>query len=269
MEHTPTPPEPPEAEQPVAATASAPKRHSAAPQKKAGTRTGRPGESAQPRVGREIGGKKFRVGAGDEYVPFRSRTRRRRKLTAAGLFGTAVLGAGAYGVVTLVGSDSQASTAAACPAKPGTNENPVALAQAGAVAPAQAIAQPGTGQASTAQPNLSQIKLNVYNSTNRQGLAAMTADTLKKRGFIIVKVTNDPLKANLAASAEVRGASPAAMRVVAAQVVGSRLQPDARTDGTVDLVLGAGFTTLASPDQVSATLASPTSSTPRAGHGCH
>ncbi len=44
------------------------------------------------------------------------------------------------------------------------------------------------------------------------------------------------------------------MRVVAAEVAGSQLHPDSRTDDSVDLVLGAGFTALASPDQVSAAL---------------
>ena len=79
---------------------------------------------------------------------------------------------------------------------------------------------------------------------------------LKQRGFAIGKVTNDPLKATLTVAAQIRGgtASSSAMRVVAAEVAGSQLQPDTRTDGRVDLVLGTGFTALASPDQVSAAL---------------
>ena len=44
------------------------------------------------------------------------------------------------------------------------------------------------------------------------------------------------------------------MRVVAAEVVGSQLRADSRTDDTVDLVLGAGFSALANPDQVSTAL---------------
>jgi hypothetical protein len=193
---------------------------------------------------KEIGGKKFRVGAEDDYVPFRSRTKRRRRMIAAGAAGLVLVGAGAYGVASLVSSPSQDSTAGGCASNANTN----AGAGTGAGANAAAAMLPVTGQLPTA----AQIKLNVYNSTNRHGLAANTASTLKQRGFTIGKVTNDPLKANLTVAAEVRGASAsaAAMQVVAAEVLGS----DARTDGTVDLVLGSGFTALANPDQVSAAL---------------
>ena len=105
-------------------------------------------------------------------------------------------------------------------------------------------------------PTAAQIKLNVYNSTDRHGLAASTATSLKQRGFTIGNVTNDPLKANLTVAAEVRGAlaNASAMRVVAAEVVGARLHADSRKDNSVDLVLGTGFTALASPNQVSAAL---------------
>jgi len=203
----------------------------------AGTGTGtRVGKGTPSRVGREIGGKKFRVGTGDDYVPFRSRTKRRRRTIAAGAVCLVLLGAGAYGIVSLVGSPSQPSVAGSCTAS-GTGA---------------AVGHPASAQLPTA----GQIKLNVYNSTDRHGLAASTANVLKQRGFAIGKVTNDPLKANLAVAAQIRGgsASSSAMRVVAAEVAGSELQPDTRTDGSVDLVLGTGFTALASPDQVSAAL---------------
>jgi hypothetical protein len=209
----------------------------------------------RPRVGREIGGKKFRVGAGDEYVPFRSRTKRRRKLIAAGVFGVVVLAAGAYGVITLVGSDPKTTPTAACPARAGSNANSAALARGGVGA--------------TAQLTAGQIKLNVYNSTNRNGLAAATAAELKKRGFTIDKVTNDPLKANLTVAAEVRGAAAPAMRMVAAEVAGAHLRADTRTDGSIDLVLGTGFTALANPDQVAAALASASPSANKKADACH
>jgi hypothetical protein len=190
---------------------------------------------------KEIGGKKFRVGTEDDYVPFRSRTKRRRRMIAAGAAGLVLVGAGAYGVASLVSSPSQDSTAGGCTSNANADAN-------GAAAAALTV----IGQLPTA----AQIKLNVYNSTNRHGLAANTASALKQRGFTIDKVTNDPLKANLTVAAEVRGASAsaAAMQVVAAEVLGSQMRTDARTDGTVDLVLGSGFTALASPDQVSAAL---------------
>jgi hypothetical protein len=169
-------------------------------------------------------------------VPFRSRTKRRRRTIVAGAVCLALLGAGAYGIVSLVGSPSQPSAVGSC-----------TVSGTGA-----AVGHP----ASVQLPAAGQIKLNVYNSTDRHGLAASTANVLKQRGFAIGKVTNDPLKANLAVAAQIRGgsASSSAMRVVAAEVAGSELQPDTRTDGTVDLVLGTGFAALASPDQVSAAL---------------
>jgi hypothetical protein len=193
-------------------------------------------ERAARRQGREIGGKKFRVGTGDEYVPFRSRTKRRRRFVVTGVVGVALAGIGVYGTVSLVGPQSQSPRASGCPAR------------GGSAAAAQSV--------NPHLPAAGQIKLNVYNSTNRQGLAASTASVLKQRGFTITKVTNDPLKANLRSAAQIRGNSvdAPAMRVVAAEVAGAELQPDARTDGTVDLVLGAGFTALATPDQVSAAL---------------
>jgi LytR cell envelope-related transcriptional attenuator len=147
-----------------------------------------------------------------------------------------LFGAGAYGVVSLVSSPTQTTAASGCAA----NGNATAVVR----------------RAGARLPTAGQIKLNVYNSTDRHGLAAATASQLKQRGFAIAKVTNDPLKANLTVAAQIRGSSAQspAMHVVAAEVAGSQLQSDTRTDGTVDLVLGAGFNALASPDQVSAAL---------------
>ncbi|HEV2640537.1 MAG TPA: LytR C-terminal domain-containing protein [Actinocrinis sp.] len=186
------------------------------------------------------------MGAGDTYVPFRSRTRRRRRAAVAAALGVVVLGAGLYGVVTLVVSPAPTSTTAACPA--------------GTARPAGATA--------TVLPSPGQITVNVYNSTARNGLAATTANLLKERGFTIGKVTNDPLKANLTVPAQVRGgvAGSTDMRVLAAEVSGAQMQPDSRTDNSVDLVLGAGFTALTAPDQVTALL-HPAAATAAATHG--
>jgi LytR cell envelope-related transcriptional attenuator len=188
-----------------------------------------PAERGAPTRRKEIGGKKFRVGTGDTYVPFRSRTRRRRRAATAAVLGLLVLGAGLYGVVSLVSPPAAAPTAAPCPT----------VKAAGA-----------------ALPKPAEVTVNVYNASTRNGLAASTAAALKLRGFTIGKVTNDPLKSNLTGAAQVRGgkAGTSEMRVVAAEVTGAKLQPDSRTDDSVDLVLGAGFSALTSPEQATAAL---------------
>src|SRR5258708_37870572 len=118
-------------------------------------------------------------------------------IAARGIGGVPV-GGGASGVVSLVGSPSQSPAASGCAGHGNT----------AAVTRTVVTQLPGAGQ----------IKLNVYNSTNRRGLAASAATVLKQRGFTIAKVTNDPLKANLAVAAQIRGGSAesSAMRVVAA-----------------------------------------------------
>ena len=199
-----------------------------------------PGKGTPAR--KEIGGKKFRVGAWDTYVPFRSRTRRRRRVIAASALVAMVAVAGIYGVVSLVAPPAPAPVAAACPAS-------------------------AAHQVTSAPPSPALVTVNVYNASAKRGAAAATATLLKQRGFTIGKVTNDPLKENLAIAAQVRGgvAGAADMRLVAAEVSGSQLQPDSRSDSSVDLVLGAGFTALSAPQQVAATLSAPTPRSTQAG----
>jgi LytR cell envelope-related transcriptional attenuator len=196
----------------------------------------------------EIGGKRFRVGAVNTYVPFRSRTRRRRRLAATAVLGLLVLAAGVYGVVSLVSPPSSKPAAAACPA---------------------GAARPAGAAAATALPSPAQITVNVYNASSRHGLAATTAALLKQRGFTIGKVTNDPLKANLTVPAQIRGgtAGSTGMRVIAAEVSGAQLQQDARADNSVDLVLGTSFSALTTPDQAAALLHPPTTA-PASHEGC-
>lgn len=193
----------------------------------------------------EIGGKKFRVGVDDAYVPFRNRTKRRRKTLGIVLGGLLILGVGAYGLVNLVTAPEQNTAAGSC--KAGSTR---------ALAAAPAPMAPMAAVGSSAGAGAAKFTLNVYNSTQRHGLAASTAAQLKSRGFVIGQVTNDPLKANLSISAQVRGAKSQAAeeRQVAAEVPGAQIQTDSRTDPSVDLVLGSGFTSLASTQQATAAL---------------
>jgi LytR cell envelope-related transcriptional attenuator len=98
----------------------------------------------------------------------------------------------------------------------------------------------------TDAPAPADIRLNVYNATDRNGLASSTAREMRERGFAILDVANDPLGKSVTGTAEVRAGadSEAAAGVVVAQVSGAVFVADNRTDGTVDLVVGEAFEAL-------------------------
>lgn len=89
----------------------------------------------------------------------------------------------------------------------------------------------------------SKVTINVYNATTRNGLAAKTSTTFKGFGFRVGKVSNDPKKKTIKASAEIRygSKSAAAAKLVASYIPKSVLVKDKRTDAVVDVVLGNGF----------------------------
>lgn len=93
------------------------------------------------------------------------------------------------------------------------------------------------------------VTINVYNATDRQGLAASVAKSLRTQGFKVAVVANDPLGKQIAGVGEVRrgrsGAAGAAL--VATRLSGAKVVPDKRADATVDLVLGNRFTALRAP----------------------
>ncbi|KRE56292.1 LytR C-terminal domain-containing protein [Phycicoccus sp. Soil748] len=101
----------------------------------------------------------------------------------------------------------------------------------------------------TAAPALTPagVTVNVYNATDRSGLAATTASAVRKRGYRIATVANDPLQKTVSGPAEVRYGTtgrPGA-RLVLTLVKGAKAVKDSRTDSSVDLVLGDKFTVLA------------------------
>jgi hypothetical protein len=105
----------------------------------------------------------------------------------------------------------------------------------------------------------SEITVNVYNATDRRGLATTVAAQLRRRGFEVHKVANDPAGRTVTGIAEVRSGpgGAAAARTVGAQVGDYVAVPDQRTTTEVDLVVGAGFTRLSSAQEATAQL-SPT-----------
>ncbi len=90
-------------------------------------------------------------------------------------------------------------------------------------------------------------KVNVYNATNRNGLAGSTAKAFESRGFVVDKVANDPTKSKTPAVAEVRhGAAgeAGANLVLSTMPEGTVLVVDKRKDEVVDVALGTSFTGL-------------------------
>ena len=98
-----------------------------------------------------------------------------------------------------------------------------------------------------ATPKPSTTKVNVYNATQRDGLAGKTASEVRKRGFKVATVSNDPLQKKVAGAAEVRfgKAGAPSSKLVVALVKGAHAVQDGRTDASVDLVLGDAFKALA------------------------
>jgi LytR cell envelope-related transcriptional attenuator len=101
----------------------------------------------------------------------------------------------------------------------------------------------------------SQVKLNVYNASKRNGLAAKVAAEMKARGFAVGTIANDPLRKTVKVPAEVRYGKKgkAGAQLVSSEVTGAKLVPDKRTNATVDLVLGGTYKTLGSVPTAGAT----------------
>lgn len=117
-------------------------------------------------------------------------------------------------------------------------------------------------------PQVTTVKLNVYNSTNRVGLAGSTADELRARGFIVDKIDNDPKGSGMTSVGEVRFGNKGAeqAQVVAFYIPGITLVNDGRKGKVVDVALGQQFTALASKQDVDMAMAEPSESA--SGPGC-
>jgi hypothetical protein len=116
-----------------------------------------------------------------------------------------------------------------------------------------------TVQPGLALPKPATVTVNVFNATDRGGLARTTANELGKRGFGIGSIANDPLGADVAGVGEVRHGPDglAGAQLMLYYVPGSVLVADTRTGTTVDLVLGEKFIRVAPQKTVDAALAKP------------
>lgn len=180
--------------------------------------------------------------SGQGLGPTGDRPRRRHPLatTIIVVLMMAVLFGATFGIVRLLrgsGSD-QASPGATSPAPCVTTT----------VVPGVALPKPG------------QVSSNVYNSTNRAGLAKRTAADLGSRGFKIGRVANDPLGRSIAGVAEIRygTAGLANAQLMRYYILGAVLVQDARTDATIDVVLGQKFKAVTPQKAVDAALKKPT-----------
>jgi hypothetical protein len=106
----------------------------------------------------------------------------------------------------------------------------------------------------SANPELAprDVTINVYNASDRTGLAALVATSLEKQGFKVATVDNDPLGQTILTVGEIRtGESGVAGAVLAAKrVPGARVVQDDRMDASVDVVLGKVFRSLKVPPRV-------------------
>jgi hypothetical protein len=123
---------------------------------------------------------------------------------------------------------------------------------------------------STLKP--SQVKVNVYNASTRNGLARKVAGEMKDRGFVVGTIANDPLHRSVKTTAEVRyGAKgKAGAQLVMSEVPGAKLVADKRKDASVDLVLGGSYEQLTptdTPTGSSSCTPTGTSSGPGSGTG--
>lgn len=117
-------------------------------------------------------------------------------------------------------------------------------------------------------PRTSRVLINVYNGTQRQGLAGTTAKALAARGFDVKEVANDPEGQKVIGVAEIRygpkGAEGA--KLLGFYLPGAQMLPDDRSKKAVDVVIGKEFTEIVGEAKVAAALASPSPST--SGPGC-
>lgn len=109
-------------------------------------------------------------------------------------------------------------------------------------------------------PAPADVSVLVLNSTQRAGLASSAAQALTQDGFQSAgKPTNDSTAgAPVAGVAEIRfgPTGKAAATLLSYYLPGATLAPDKRTNATVDVALGAKFTTLATPAAVAKALTS-------------
>jgi hypothetical protein len=100
------------------------------------------------------------------------------------------------------------------------------------------------------------VSVQVFNSTDRSGIATAASDTLRSRGFAIAATPTDATP-TVPGVAEVRygPSGKAGAMLLGYYFPGAKLVPANRPDARVDVVLGNAFRAVATPGQVSQAIA--------------
>jgi hypothetical protein len=231
-------------------------------------------------------GRQFRI-TGNSFPRLRRPHQRRRHilLAIAGVLTLSVLSWGTVQLVGIFGGDRKATAAATCVLRQGEAASgsgdglalvagpaPRASGSASAHARTVAGASPAATAAAAAALPGAGITVNVFNATDQSGLAGRTAALLKQRGFTIGRIGNAPapLQNKVTGPAQVTGgrAGAKAMAVLSSEVTGAKPVTDVRKDASVDLVIGNGFTALATPAQAAQALAVASKPQPVASPHC-
>jgi hypothetical protein len=177
------------------------------------------------------------------------RPRNRRRITVSVIGAVTALGLVGWGTLQLIdvftGNGGKARAASTTSCEPRASATPAA----------PPLPKPGD------------FTVNVYNATQRSGLAKQTADELKKRGFKIGKVGNAAAEYDkkVKSAGILLGAPTAAdgpFKVLGTQLTGASTEADRRTGRDVDLIIGDGFKTLTEKKDADQALISLTSPSP-------
>ena len=100
-----------------------------------------------------------------------------------------------------------------------------------------------SNEGSTCDISPGQVDVNVYNATNRAGLAARVAGQLEERGFSVKTIANDPKKAKLDGPGQLRYGSNGrkGADLVRVHVGEFEMIHDVRKRPSVDVVLGPTY----------------------------
>ncbi len=120
------------------------------------------------------------------------------------------------------------------------------------------------------KPIPSEVKVNVYNTTYKTGLAKTVADEVKARGFKVKEVSNDPLRSMQMGTAVIRYGEEGdlAAALLQGHVPGAQLVKDDRLGAGVDLVIGNAFTALTPTADVPPLPARPKQAPPTVARPC-